>query len=189
MFALTCLSLFGLIRVARGRNECKQNRRGATAFWMLITLVAVYGSFTLISFWRGQVPVVQGRFLLPAIPALVALLIIGLRRAPFPSASFSLLVLGLVLMDGLSLFGHFLPQYYPIDSNLATPRILEIGVGNSIGEFIDRIASFKPDIVHRALRTIMLGYIGAQGLAIAIGGWIACRLTNGSEKGNLSKAC
>ncbi len=185
MFALTCLSLYGLVHHARGRKESKLNRREATAYWMLITLVALYGFFTLISYWRGQVPVIQGRFLLPAIPALVTLLIIGLRRAPLPSATFSLLVLGLVLMDGLSLFGHLLPQYYPLDSNLPASRILEVGVASSIGEFIRRTASFKPDIVRRALRATMLGYIGAQGLAIAISCWIARRLSNGSEKGHL----
>jgi len=185
MFALTCLSLYGLVHHARGRKESKLNRREATAYWMLITLVALYGFFTLISYWRGQVPVIQGRFLLPAIPALVTLLIIGLRRAPLPSATFSLLVLGLVLMYGLSLFGHLLPQYYPLDSNLPASRILEVGVASSIGEFIRRTASFKPDIVRRALRATMLGYIGAQGLAIAISCWIARRLSNGSEKGHL----
>jgi hypothetical protein len=188
MFALTCLSLYGLVHNARGEKECKHNQQETTAYWMLVTVAALYGLFTLISFWYGQVPVIQGRFLLPAIPALVTLLIIGLRRAPLPSVTFSLLVLGLVLMDSLSLFGHLLPQYYPLDSNLTASRLLEVGVASSLGEFIDRIASFKPDIVRRALRATMFGYIGAQGLAIAICCWIARRLSNRSSNGNLPKS-
>jgi hypothetical protein len=126
-------------------------------------LFSLYTLFTLYVYWSGQVPVIQGRFLLPVMPAFAMLLVLGLRSMPRGVVLSVLLVALLIAMDGLSLFTHVLPQYYPA----ASPQTTSTGAADlyALASLSERFGRFKPATVQGLLHATILGYIGAQAMA------------------------
>jgi 4-amino-4-deoxy-L-arabinose transferase-like glycosyltransferase len=159
---IVCLAIYGLVLEFREKPRHEADRRRRSAQLLLIVCVAVYDGFTLLSFWNGQIPVIQGRFLLPVIPGAVILLSLGLRRAPRSRQTSLMLLIVLVATDGFALFSHLLPQYYPPASNALgeNNRILE-GLLD-LPALILRAGRFKPEIVQRLLRATIVGYLIAQ---------------------------
>ena len=168
LFLLSGVSLYGLVKVIGGVHRKEGNDRHLIAVWMLTTAVIIYVIFTLFSFWKGQVPILQGRFLLSVSAAVAVLLILGLSRAPYPAITIPALIIGLVLMDVFVLFGHLLPQYYPEELIPQIEKISSLTWFDNINAFIQRTGSFKPNLVSRALHATMVGYILAQSLVIGL---------------------
>jgi hypothetical protein len=181
LFLLSGVSLYGLVKVIGDGRKKEGNDRQLIAIWMLITAVIIYVIFTLFSFWAGQVPILQGRFLLPVSAAIAVILIFGLSRAPYPAITIPALILGLVLMDVFVLFGHLLPQYYPEELIPQIEKISSLTWFDNINAFIQRTGSFKPNLVSRALHATMVGYILAQPFVvilaiISVRNWVRSKL-------------
>ncbi|MGB2896344.1 MAG: glycosyltransferase family 39 protein [Anaerolineales bacterium] len=168
LFLISCLSISGLRLALRPNPEYEGDRRRVISIWLLITVTIVYAVFTLFSYWRGLVPIVQGRFLLPVTPAIAVLLVLGVRRSPIPSLTISALIVGLLLMDGFILFGHLLPQYYPVDVSSLLSHIPRLSLFSILDSLIQRAGSFKPDFVMQTLHVTIAGYILAYVLVLII---------------------
>jgi len=168
LFLLWSVSLIGLTRELRDRGGNEESHRRVIALWMLITAVLIYTLFTLFSYWRGLVPILQGRFLLPVTSAIAILLVLGLRRAPFPAFTIPALIFGLLLLDAFSLFGHLLPQYYPVDVIPQLDQIPRPPWFTTMILLIQRAGSFKPALVSQTLHATIAGYILAQSLIIGL---------------------
>lgn len=174
MFLLVCVGIYGLVKALRSRSNSGQDRRQHTAYGLLLLLVGIYAAFTLYSYWLGQVPVIQGRFLLPVSAAIASLMVTGLRRAPSPALSLLGLILALLLMDGLALFTVLLPQYYPPGPSTVLGNNLTPDFFATIEIYLQRIGAYKPGSVQQLLGATITGYILAQALVL-LGGVIAIR--------------
>lgn len=81
---------------------------------MVLYAIAVgsYGLAVLISLLSGQIPVIQGRFLLPVVVPFAILFIWGLAHASYKRILLPSTLLFLALIGLLALFGNLLPYYY-----------------------------------------------------------------------------
>jgi len=174
LFLISCLSVLGWRVALRANPASEGDRRRAISIWLLAAAIGAYSCFTLYSYWIGQVPVIQGRFLLPVSAAIAVLLVNGLQRAPLPAFSLTILILVLVLMDGLALFTHLLPQYYPPDLTMLPSQNVVPEVLPMIELYLLRIGAYKPGMVQQLLGATIAGYILAQVLAI-LGSLLAIR--------------
>ena len=88
-----------------------QNRVYALALIYSAT-VLVYAAAVMSSYYEGMVPVVQGRFLLPAIVPFVLLLVWGLWLTPWRERTLLAMVVLLWGMGLVSIFGNLIPYFY-----------------------------------------------------------------------------
>ena len=118
VLAVTCgVAALGLL--ARGRRKNKMDPRIAMSLWQSNALHWL-GFSVLLAFIQVFLPMIgrawqpQGRYLFPALFPLVMFLLLGLGVWVPPRAHKKLLsawVVGLMLLDSLSLFGTLLPVY------------------------------------------------------------------------------
>ena len=94
--------------------QTARRARGVTGRVMLVygALIVLNLAMVLVSYYAGMVPVVQGRFLLPAMAALALLMAWGLWEAPLGAWAVLAVAGVLAAMDAISLFGNLLPFHY-----------------------------------------------------------------------------
>ncbi len=77
----------------------------------LLTVVG-YAAATFVSYLQGMIPLIQGRFLLPAILPIVLLMSWGLRAYTYGRLILLATIAGLFILDTLALWGNLLPYFY-----------------------------------------------------------------------------
>lgn len=110
---LSGYSLVGLLSFARRQHKSHKGDR--SLLWIAAIYAMAIGSYglaVLISYLAGQIPVIQGRFLLPVIVPIAILLIWGLWHAPHQKILPPVTLLVLAAFSFLSLFGNLLLYYY-----------------------------------------------------------------------------
>lgn len=95
----------------------RQHRTQETDTTFIVALLAavtvlIYALAIIASYYQGMVPVIQGRFLLPAIVPFVLLLAWGLWLYPYGERIILAVVVLLWGMGLLSLFGNLVPYFY-----------------------------------------------------------------------------
>lgn len=123
---LAALTVLSLAKVGQLLWRARRERSPAgdpAALALLLSAVAVFAAAALYSYFRGIVPVVQGRFLAPATAAGVVVFAWGLwqwrRRAWLLGAAILLLLVG----DTLLLWANLLPYHYFWSSALLQPEL------------------------------------------------------------------
>jgi len=107
---LSIMSLVGLVRYLR-----EQYARDPRETRIIIAYACAVGSCAaaiLASYFSGSVPVIQGRFFLPAIVPAVILFCWGLWRYSFGKAALLTTIGALAIVDALALFANLLPYFY-----------------------------------------------------------------------------
>lgn len=172
LFLLSCLAAYGLKSYLATGGTKSGSPQGQLLIKIFAGLIAVYATLALLGYWMGNIPVLQGRFLLPILAGMTLLLMIGLRESSYEQASVIGLILVLVLLDGLSLFGHHLPQYYPAHAVEGVLSGTSPSFPSPIGSFLLRVGAHKPPGVQQMLGATIVGYGLAQALAL-LGGMVA----------------
>jgi len=161
---LSILSLATVLSNLRRSWKCRSwgKREAVVATYSVVILS--YALAILISYFNGQVPVIQGRFLLPVIVPTVVLFCWGLqsclgRKTLMPVA------LGVLSLIGvLSLFGNLLLYFYYWSAFTATagPQSCTfLGERAAWNLFLTRFLSDKPPGVQMVLPWIMLLYLAS----------------------------
>jgi 4-amino-4-deoxy-L-arabinose transferase-like glycosyltransferase len=113
MLAMLCgYSLAGLVRSWWKQRKTHREERRLQIPVLYAIAVASYGLAVLLSYLSGQIPVIQGRFLLPVVVPFAILFIWGLWHAPYHRILLPLTLLLLTALSLLALFGNLLPYYY-----------------------------------------------------------------------------
>lgn len=112
LLAATCsVAAMGLWRTARTRSGSVV-REPLPILGLAVVLVFGCGLAVLGAYFGGEVPVIQGRFLLPVMVPIVLLLGYGLWQAPGRTISIPLLLGLLIAVDLTDFFGNLLPWFY-----------------------------------------------------------------------------
>lgn len=135
--------------------------------------VFFYALAVLTSYYEGMVPVIQGRFMLPAIVPFVLLLVWG----PYNTRQGQWLLLAAVVllwgMGMLSLFGNLVPYYYYWSGVLqgTLPLPSEVGLGELVALVYPRILFDKPALLAPLLPLLPVIY----GLTLLVSLFVALR--------------
>lgn len=127
----------------------------------------IYGATVLInalallsSYYEGMIPVLQGRFMLPAMVPFVILLTWGLWRTGWGERLLLATVLLLWGMGLFSLFGNLVPYYYYWSEVVlgTMPVPSAVGVGELLTMVYQRALQDKPTFIAPLLWLLPLGY-------------------------------
>lgn len=167
MLILLGVSLLGWRRLNRIMETHDRDRRKHTILWMYIAGIAVYFLFVLFSYWRGQVPVIQGRFLLPIASIVSIVFIAGLRHGWRPFLTIPSAIIALIFIDSALLFGNLLIQYYLIQPITMAGQSFFENVVRYGRELQQASLQGKPVFIARTMSTAIYGYFIAVGLSLA----------------------
>jgi hypothetical protein len=167
---MTLVVLFAAVQVAR----TARGRAGRVAL-VYAGSVVLYLAAVIFSYYAGMVPVVQGRLLLPALPALALLMAWGLYERPRPGAGAHwarpwvvLALIGvLAAMDAVSLFGNLLPFHYYWSGIVAGTIPAGLTLTEQVAVAYGRLAADKPGWVAQLIPVWPVGY--ALGWAFVLG--------------------
>jgi 4-amino-4-deoxy-L-arabinose transferase-like glycosyltransferase len=95
----------------RNQGETKYNAHVTAALIYHVTIL-LYAAAVMNSYYQGMVPVIQGRFMLPALVPSVLLLVWGLWHDAHGEQMILAVVVVLWAMGLFSLFGNLVPYYY-----------------------------------------------------------------------------
>jgi hypothetical protein len=128
--------------------------------------VLLYALAVVSSYYEGMVPVIQGRFMLPAVVPFVLLLVWGLWLMRHGAAILLAVVIVLWGMGLLSLFGNLIPYYYYWSGVLTgvMPSISESSMGELLALVYQRVMFDKPAFLSPLLLILPVCY-GAMLLA------------------------
>ena len=171
-----------VLAVAWGRlyADVARQRLGPT----LASAAIIYGATVLInalavlsSYYEGMVPVLQGRFMLPAIVPFVLLVVWGLWRTGWGERILLATVIVLWGMGLFALFGNLVPYFYYWSEVLqgAMPLSNAVGVGELLTMIYQRMLEDKPQFISPLLWFLPLGY----GAALVVTLVMALREMNG----------
>jgi 4-amino-4-deoxy-L-arabinose transferase-like glycosyltransferase len=166
MLVLLGASVLGWRRLTRKIETSDHFQRKRPVLWMYLTAIAAYFLFILFSYWRGQVPVIQGRFLLPIAPIFSILFITGLRHGWRPFLSIPAVILALIFMDAALLFGNLMVQYYLIAPITMAGRGFFENVVRYSRELLEASLQGKPAFIARTMLSAFYGYFVAVGLSL-----------------------
>ena len=98
------------------RHERKQSEgrydAPVAAVWIYGVTILLYAIAVMNSYYQGMVPIIQGRFMLPAIVPFILLLVWGLWHYERGEQMILAVVVVLWVMGLFSLFGNLVPYYY-----------------------------------------------------------------------------
>lgn len=121
--------------------------------------VLVYAAAVVVSYYEGMVPVVQGRFLLPALLPVVLLLTWGLWLYGGREKLILALVAGLWAIGLLSLFGNLIPYYYYWSDVVAGVMVATpAGLWPTLAAVYQRTLADKPSFFAPLLLALPIGY-------------------------------
>jgi hypothetical protein len=153
---LSTLSLVGIMR--RVRQQGKWTKRNLVILMYLLA-IGCYTAAILASYFAGDVPVIQGRFLLPVIVPAAILFSWGLWQSPHRKTLLLTVVSILVVLSALGLFWNLLPYHYYWSAFAAddAPGPHTSLSWHERGElFYQRFLSDKPAGIHLLLALISL---------------------------------
>lgn len=158
---VSAIALLGLVRrfSHAQKNEGKREEERILVAYALV--VGAYAAAVTFSYFRGQIPVIQGRFFLPVMVPAILLLGRGLQLWGYGKhlivATFALLV-GL---SALSLFGNLLPYYYYWSAFAGEGSMLSpssLSTHEAWAMFTQRMLSDKPTVIEMFLGGTMALY-------------------------------
>jgi 4-amino-4-deoxy-L-arabinose transferase-like glycosyltransferase len=175
LLVASVLSVVGIVRSVCLRSCDKPRLQVIAMFALTVGACAVA---VVTTYLRGQVPVIQGRFLLPAIVPAVILLAWGLWHVPHGRVVLAAVIGLLVLFGCLALFGNLLPFYY-YWSVFASGHAPEPSALRTLGQrwdlFYPRLLADKPVGLRPFLIWHVLGYVVILGAV----GWMTARESSG----------
>jgi hypothetical protein len=159
VFALmAAISLFALVKlILAAIRGGKIDVRGQTVLFYL-SAVGVYGFATLGSFWRGMVPVLQGRFLAPAMVACVLTFAYGLWLHRHGVWMLRLTAALLFAADALVLWGNLLPYHY-YWSPAAGLSAVDRSAVDTAQRFFANLVADKPPLLATLLPMLCVAYL------------------------------
>ena len=166
MLVLLGVSVSGWRRARRNLETRDRDQEKHTILWMYIAAIATYFLFILFSYWRGQVPVIQGRFLLPIASIFSLLFIAGLRHGWRPFLTIPSAIIALLFIDTALLFGNLMVQYYLIPPITLAGRGLFENVVRYSQELLEASLQGKPVFITRTMSIAFYGYFVAVGLSL-----------------------
>ena len=170
LVVLSCLSLARTICYVQGQCRHRLGKCSGktpivpTGQILVVYLLAILGCAggVLISYFAGNVPVIQGRFFLPVIAPVVILFSWGLWYGVHRKALVLATLVVLILVDALSLFGNLLPYFYYwsafVKSGVPQPYT-SLGWRAAWALFYPRFLSDKPVAIQAMLPWILLWYV------------------------------
>jgi hypothetical protein len=142
-------------------------RRGLALIYTVALLV--YGAAVVSSYYQGMIPVLQGRFLLPAVLPVVLLLVWGLWLYRWHEAILLATVTMLWGVGLLSLFGNLIPYfYYWSDVVAGTATIVPMNAWQWVNMVYARTLLDKPAFVAPLLVALPIGYGAALLLTVIV---------------------
>lgn len=141
------------------RKEVSSERRDAILVYALTVLL--YALAVLGSYYEGMVPIIQGRFLLPAVVPVTLLIVWGLWLLPQGERILFAAVVALLGMGILSLFGNLVPYYYYWSEVRlgGMPPMAEIRGGELVALIYQRALLDKPDLLAPLLVILPVLYL------------------------------
>lgn len=168
------LGVRGLVQMQpMGYIGWRSNRRLAL-LTLLATAGAVYLSATMYSYFQGVVPVVQGRFLAPAIVVYVLLFAYGWWQHRAGAKVLLLTAFLLFVVDLALLWGNLLPYHYYWSSVNASVGEFQVA-GDAAQLFWSNLVADKPPQLALLLPLLALTYWIAATLALIMS-WRCARL-------------
>lgn len=162
LMALTLVAIAGYGKEIR--SWYTRDKRRFIVMLSLIIVVIVFIFITLVGFYRGVFPVMQGRFLSPVFVPAVLIGVIGLWKHRWSRA---LILPGCVLLlvfDAASLFGNLLPYHYyyaePFLSGEAVPPMLN-NLGNAVAILVKNFPTDKPTWSVALFVVFLFLYVGS----------------------------
>jgi hypothetical protein len=159
MFIFTCFSLTGWVQWKQYVEDLKVSKAITIIFIMSATVLAIYSSLVLASYWRGQVPVLQGRLLLPAASVIIVLYGAGLSQFRYGRYTLFLAIAALMWIDAHYFVNNLLLQYYP---SVSTPSLRLSATLSGMSAALSQV--LNPFAV--VVRASWIGYLLAHGLAL-----------------------
>jgi hypothetical protein len=166
---LSGYSLAGLVRSWWKQYKMHHEDRRLQILVLYAIAVGSYGLAVLISYLSGQIPVIQGRFFLPAVVPFAILFVWGLWYAPYRRILLPSMLLFLAVLGLLALFGNLLPYYYYWSAVVAG----DIAPWQTSGwqqawtTFYHRFLSDKP-VAGPVLLMILILYLASLGLTMGL---------------------
>lgn len=153
LFAIVLLtSLFTIAQqVLHTNSSMTRSEREIVSLYLL--MIVAYAGATIVSYFQGMIPVVQGRFLLPVMIPIVIIWSWGVRTLRFVNW-IMLGGIGLIfVLDFLSLWGNLLPYYYYWSTFSAQNNFIQspLSIFDALKILIDRVSADKPDWVDMSL--------------------------------------
>lgn len=163
---LTGVSTVGIIRHLGQPDQSRHNvaQRHITA--VFASVVTVYAAVTAYSYFRGMIPSIQGRFLLPATLPVALLLVHGFTGWRHTFRFIWATILLLFALDLASLFGNLLPFHYYWSAVVlygANPATW----AEMWGLFWGQLLSDKPIWAIPLTGSVAVSYIGCLGWVLA----------------------
>jgi hypothetical protein len=166
MLVLLGASMLGWRRLKRKLETRYRDQQKRTVLWMYLAAIALYLLFILFSYWRGQIPVIQGRFLLPIASIFSIVFITGLRYGWHPFLTIPSAFIALIFIDAALLFGNLMVQYYLIPPITLAGQGLFEGVIRYGQELQQASLRGKPAFIARTMSGAIHGYFISVGLSL-----------------------
>lgn len=161
LFAIVLLISLFAIRRQLSQTFCPDTKTKREIVIVYLFMIVAYAGATIVSYFQGMIPVVQGRFLLPVMIPIVVVWSWGVRTLHYGKWIMLSLIGVLFLLDFLSLWGNLLPFYYYWSAFPANDYINESGSASilySIKKFVSQLAADKPIWVGLLLPWIVSAY-------------------------------
>ena len=109
--AFSLISLLGIIKYLRFKLRTGLEKKDLVVIsYIAITLIYIF--LSILGFFQGKYPEIQGRFINSAIFPIIFLFVLGLEKIKRSSIIIYLCSLVLLLLDSYYLFGYLLPYHY-----------------------------------------------------------------------------
>lgn len=157
-------SLVGLVRFLRAQYHSKSGDRDLLVVLMYLLAILGYASAILYGYFDGEIPVVQGRFLLPVICPIAILFVLGLSQSRYSITIYVATVGILLVADALSLFGNLLPYFYfwsTLEGYSAEQTHRALNWLRELAHFYGRLLSDKPRVMAYVLPGLTVGYLAS----------------------------
>jgi 4-amino-4-deoxy-L-arabinose transferase-like glycosyltransferase len=166
MLVLLGASVLGWRRLNRKLETRDRDQQKRTVLWMYLAAIALYLLFIIFSYWRGQIPVIQGRFLLPIASIFSIMFITGLRHGWRPFLTIPAAISALIFIDAALLFGNLMIQYYLIQPITLAGRGLPENLVRYGRELLETSLQGKPAFIARTMSGAIHGYFISVGLSL-----------------------
>lgn len=156
------VSVLGLVFFLRQQIiQRRTEDRRLLVVLMYLTGILSYSLAILYGYFDGEMPVIQGRFLLPVMCPIAVLFILGLSQSRHSITIYTATWAILLIADSLSLFGNLLPYFYmrgALSGSTAAQTYQAVTWLQVLAESYRRLLLDKPSGMAYVLPVLIPGY-------------------------------
>ena len=144
--AISLISLLGITKYLRIKLKTGLEKMDLVIFSYII-IVMIFIFLSILGFYQGKYPEIQGRFINSAVFPIIFLFVLGLEKIKRSSRIIYLTSFVLLLLDSYYLFGYLLPYHYYFSQFFENGEAIPIlwnGWRVAINQFLNNFRSDKP---------------------------------------------